>query len=55
MISVKNQSVLEYSISGRRERLTERDVRNVTAVSHKHRHAPHTRHIDLRTDIMGPR
>ena len=29
--------------------------RNATAVSHKHRHAPHTLHIDSRTDIMGPR
>ena len=28
--------------------------RNATAVSHKHRHAPHTLHIDPRTDIMGP-
>ena len=28
---------------------------NTTAVSHKHRHAPHTRHIDPKTDVMGPR
>ena len=28
--------------------------RNATAVSHKHRHAPHTHHIDPRTDNMGP-
>ena len=28
--------------------------RNATVVSHKHRHALHTLHIDPRTDIMGP-